>query len=139
MRKEANEEFQPAGKEGSDPGAWLAVERTQLALERTHLAWVRTVITLMVSGFTIDKVAEVFHQERLLEGKALFRHGHLTGLVLISSAALLLFMVTVYYIRRSGELARMRPRGISLFTAGTILSILIFLAGIVLIFLISDT
>jgi putative membrane protein len=139
MRKEANQEFIPSEREGPDPAAWLAVERTQLALERTHLAWIRTVITLMVSGFTIDKVVEVFHQERLQEGKALLRNGHVTGLVLISSAALLLFMETVYYIRRSGELARMRSRGVGLFSPGTILSILIFLAGIVLIYLISDT
>jgi uncharacterized membrane protein YidH (DUF202 family) len=125
--------------DNTDPVMKLAVERTLLALERTHLAWTRTVIVLMTSGFAIDKVTEFLHHERLNAGTALTTHTHVIGLVLLTGACLLLFIETIYFIRRSHELLKMYPeRGVQI-PSGIILSILIFLTGIEVIYLISTT
>ena len=122
-----------------DPTLKLAIERTLLALERTHLAWTRTVITLMTAGFAIDKVTEYIHQERLSSGQAVTAKTHLIGVMLVIGACALLLIETIYYIRRSHELLKMQPERGWQIPSGTILSVLIFLIGIVVIYLVTTT
>lgn len=122
-----------------DTGLKLAAERTQLALERTHLAWIRTIITLMTSGFAIDKLLEVIHSQRVAMGKALTTKTHFTGFVMVLTGILLLVMEGIYYIGRHTELAKMRVSSAGHISRGVIVSVLVFLVGVMLIYLIIDT
>ena len=118
----------------ADEGLKLSIERTELALERTHLAWTRTVVTLIASGFAIDKIAETFHQNRLETGKALLAQSHVVSLVMLVGAVILLIFDTLYYIKRSGELASMKNEKRRAFPTGIILSVIILCVGLLLIF-----
>lgn len=123
----------------ADERTHLAIERTELALERTHLAWIRTVLSLIASGFAIDKLVEIFHSNRLLTGKALVSQSHITGIVLVIAGMLSLLGETIYYVRRSRQLKRMRDSGQKRITHGLVLSVLLFLIGSMLVYFILST
>lgn len=120
----------------ADERTHLAIERTELALERTHLAWIRTVLSLIASGFAIDKLVEIFHNNRLVTGKALISQSHITGIVLVIAGMLSLLVETIYYIRRSRQLKRLRDTKEQKLVHGLLLSVLLFLIGLVLIYFI---
>ena len=120
----------------SDPRIYLAAERTELALERTHLAWIRTVIGMIVSGFALDKLMEVIHSARLQAGTAWFGQAHLTSILLTSLGTLVMAFETMYYVKRSKELRLMRGGTHWRAPSGLIVSILIFLVGVLLVYFI---
>lgn len=122
--------------EEDDPRLELAIERTELALERTHLAWVRTVIALIASGFAIDQLVEIFRAKRITEGTALVRQAHFTGLLLTLSGTVLMIVATMYYLKRRRELAKRRHAKLSWYPPGIFLSLMIFLVGLTLIYLV---
>lgn len=120
----------------SDPRIYLATERTELALERTHLAWIRTVIGMIVSGFALDNLMEIIHAARLEAGTAWFRHAHLTGILLTAMGTLVMAFETIYYVKRSKQLYRMRGATHWRAPSGLIVSTLIFLLGVLLVYFI---
>jgi uncharacterized membrane protein YidH (DUF202 family) len=115
----------------------LAIERTELALERTHLAWVRTIIGLISVGFAIDKGFSMLHQSRLASGEAWVNHGHLAGMIMTISGTVLIVIVTAYYILRLNSLRIMRGKRRLLLAPGLLLSILIFVIGLLLLYFMS--
>ena len=122
-----------------DPRIDLAVERTELALERTHLAWIRTVVGLIVSGFALDKLFEVIHAARLASGQALIKQVHVVGLSLTIAGTLIMLVETIYFYKRTRILKQMRGVNIKFFPSGLIVSILIFLIGVAIIFMLLDS
>jgi putative membrane protein len=122
-----------------DINSELAAERTELALERTHLAWIRTVVTLLTSGFAIDKLLEVIHAQRIIAGKALTTKTHFTGFFLVIGGMFLLIAEGVYYVRRSAELAELRNGRSTHLLRGLFLSTLLLLTAGLLLYLIIDT
>ena len=121
----------------ADPRLDLAVERTELALERTHLAWVRTVISLIVAGFAIDKGLGVLEKGPMAHGETLMNHGHAAGMVLTISGTLLMVLATIFYVKRSRELAQMKGGRKPILAPDVILSVVIILIGTLLIYLVS--
>jgi putative membrane protein len=119
-----------------DPRIYLAAERTELALERTHLAWIRTVIGMIVSGFALDNLMEIIHSARLEAGTAWFRHAHLTGIILTMLGTLVMAFETIYFVKRSKQLYRMRGATHWRVPSGLIVSILVFLLGVLLVYFI---
>jgi len=115
----------------------LAIERTELALERTQLAWVRTIIALMSVGFAIDKGFAMLHQARLEKGEAWVNHGHLAGMVMTGSGTLLIAMITIYYVIRIRALRKMRTKQKLSLAPGIILSVIIFVIGLLLLYFMS--
>ena len=105
MNKENQD--QKMASDTDDPRVDLAVERTMLAMERTLLAWVRTVMGLITGGVAIDKGTAAIHDARLAAGVALMKNGHLAGLTLTIVGTVLMFVVTIVYIRRIRELKQM--------------------------------
>jgi uncharacterized membrane protein YidH (DUF202 family) len=117
-----------------DPRINLAVERTQLALERTQLAWIRTIIGLMTAGVAIDRGFAVLHDARLISGEAWVKNGHFAGLVLSISSTLLITIITAFYLKRMGELNRMRKEERRYLDPAMILSLLILMVGVLIIY-----
>jgi len=113
----------------------LAVERNELALERTLLAWVRTNIGMIGGGFALDKGISAIRKARILSGEAWSSNPHLPGLVIIVSGTLLMLLFTIYYIKRSRELAKMRNRKKSFISSDYIISVMIFVIGVLLTFI----
>ncbi|MEX1202582.1 MAG: DUF202 domain-containing protein [Ferruginibacter sp.] len=120
---------------GSDPSIHLAVERTELALERTHLAWLRTTFTLMTAGLAIDKGAAYIHEERLAKNEAFFNNAHVIGIFLTSLGTVLLLAETIQFVTRSRQLANMKMATASLFSAASVLSMIVILLGVFLAYL----
>ena len=119
-------------EEKTDPRNEWAIERTELALERTHLAWIRTLFTLMTAGIAIDKGLELIHEARLVRGDALFRNAHAIGISLTSIGSVLLLIESIAYIQRSRQLARMKNKKSFAMSTPIVLSLLVFLLGIIL-------
>ena len=117
----------------------LAIERTEFALERTHLAWVRTCITLITAGIAIDKVFAILHEARTETGVAWVNNAHIVGLTMVISGMLLLLMITIYYLKRMTALRQLRGLKRQLFAPGFILSVIIFLIGALLVFMVIST
>ena len=135
--KEQEQQIRAEAEDTVDPRLDLAVERTELALERTHLAWVRTVIGLIVAGFAIDKGLGALEKGPVAYGEALMNHGHAAGMVLTTSGTFLMVLATIFYVKRSRELAQMRGGRKSLLAPDFILSAVIILIGALLIYLVS--
>ena len=112
-----------------DPRVDLAVERTMLAMERTLLAWVRTVMGLITGGVAIDKGTAAIHDARLAAGVALMKNGHLAGLILTIVGTVLMFVVTIVYIRRVRELKQMVSLKTRFPEPGIMLAIFICILG----------
>ena len=121
LRKEAEKD--------SDPRVDLAVERTELALERTQLAWIRTVLGFLGSGIALDKGVEAMHKARMQTGDALFQSAHVIGISLSITGTLLMLITTIFYIRRSHSLARMKGTKPARIPHGVLASFLIILLG----------
>lgn len=96
------------------------------------------VITLMTSGFAIDKLLEVIHSQRVAQGKALTTKTHFTGFVMVLTGILLLIMEGIYYIGRHAELAKMQEASGGHTSRGIIVWALVFLVGAMLMYLIID-
>lgn len=120
-----------------DPRIELSVERTELALERTFLAWIRTVIALITSGFAIDQLVEAFRAGRLISGHALLKQAHVTGLVLTITGTVLMAVMAVYYVRRYRVLVKMRKGKPERLPSGIALSVVVFIVGITLVYLVA--
>jgi putative membrane protein len=120
-----------------DPRVDLAVERTELALERTQLAWVRTLLSMIGGGFVIDRAMEAIHQTRLETGRALFRNGHLAGMLITGLGSVLMVMVTINYGFRARKLAGMKGGKKSFLAPGFLLSIVTIFVGILLLYFMS--
>jgi uncharacterized membrane protein YidH (DUF202 family) len=121
----------------ADPRIHLAVERTVYALERTQLAWIRTIMGLITAGIAIDRGFAALHEARLVTGEAWVKNGHLGGLVLTISGTLLIVMVTIFYVKRTGELNLVRGKKRTLAVPGLFLSLLVFVVGFLAIFFMS--
>jgi hypothetical protein len=67
-------------------------------------------------------------------GKAFLTQIHIVSMVMVFGAMLLLISESVYYIKRSGELALMRNQKKKFLPNGIILSGIIFCIGLLLIF-----
>ena len=120
-----------------DPRVDLAVERTMLAMERTLLAWVRTVMGLITGGVAIDKGTAAIHDARLAAGVALMKNGHLAGLTLTIVGTVLMFVVTIVYIRRIRELKQMVSVKARFPEPGIMLAIFICILGILAVYFLS--
>ena len=131
LRKEAEQD--------TDPRVDLAVERTELALERTQLAWIRTTLTFLATGIALDKGIEAIHNSRVQSGTSLTDNAHIIGISLSITATALLLLVTLYYIRRSRRLARMKGVKPVMFPPGAAASTLIILLGAVISYLLLTT
>lgn len=136
MNKENQD--QKMGSDTDDPRVDLAVERTMLAMERTLLAWVRTVMGLITGGVAIDKGTAAIHDARLAAGVALMKNGHVAGLFLTIVGTVLMFVVTILYIRRIRELKQMVGIKGKFPEPGVILSIFICLLGGLAIYFLSS-
>lgn len=139
MNKPSQVEIRSNTEDFVDPRIDLAVERTELALERTFLAWVRTVLSLMGGGFAIDKGMKAFFDVRIATGKALINNGHAAGMVLTISGTVLMVLVTMHYVKRSAQLAKMKGGRKSIGSPDLILSLLIISIGTFLIYLMWGT
>ena len=135
--KEQVQHIRAEAENTADPSLDLAVERTELALERTHLSWVRTVIGLIVAGFAIDKGLGVLEKAPMAYGEKLMNHGHAAGMVLTTSGTLLMVLATIFYVKRSRELAQMKGARKPFLAPDVILSVVIILIGTLLIYLVS--
>ena len=113
-----------------DPRVDLALRRTEWALERTQLAWVRTAFVMMTAGLTLDKGIAALSEARLLEGRHWVVGGHIGGVLLAASAAALLAMATVSYVRRARELHRSGDQWSERVPSALPLSILVVLLGV---------
>lgn len=135
MNKENQD--QKMASDTDDPRVDLAVERTMLAMERTLLAWVRTVMGLITGGVAIDKGTAAIHDARLAAGVALMKNGHLAGLTLTIVGTVLMFVVTIVYIRRIRELKQMVSVKARFPEPGIMLAIFICILGILAVYFLS--
>ena len=135
MNKENQD--QKMASDTDDPRVDLAVERTMLAMERTLLAWVRTVMGLITGGVAIDKGTAAIHDARLAAGVALMKNGHLAGLTLTIVGTVLMFVVTIVYIRRIRELKQMVSVKARFPEPGIMLAIFICILGIFAVYFLS--
>lgn len=126
-------------KPSADPGAALAILRTELALDRTQLAWVRTAFTFITAGFALDKVTEVIHQTRVLEGKNWVENSHVTGMILVGAATLFLLLCSVAYIRQIRRLAQLKSPPVTHFPTTLAPTALVVILGVALFVLILTT
>lgn len=139
MNDKSEDEIRRQAEMDVDPRIDLAVERTELALERTHLAWIRTVVGLIVSGFALDKLYEVVHAARLASGQALIKQAHMVGLSLTIVGTLIMLAETIYFYKRTQVLKQMRGVNKVFFPSGLIVSILIFIIGVAMVFMLLDS
>jgi putative membrane protein len=130
------QQIRAAAEQDADPRIDLAVERTILALVRTQLAWIRTIITLMTAGLAIDKGFAALHDARMVSGEALMKNGHLAGLLMTSSATLLIMIVTINYLRGMGALNKMKGKKTKLYDPGILLSLFIIVIGFLMLYFI---
>ena len=116
----------------------LALMRTQLALDRTQLAWVRTGFVFITAGIAMDKVMEVLHHQRMIQGTNWVKGAHVTGLVMILSSTLALVLTLAGYVRAARKLALLRGEPAEL--GGPVaMTVLLILVGIVLALLVMTT
>lgn len=139
MNEKDKDQIRAQAEMDVDPRIDLAVERTELALERTHLAWIRTVVGLIVSGFALDKLFEVVHAARLASGEALIKQAHVVGVSLTIVGTLIMLAETIYFYKRTRILKQMRGANTVFFPSGLIVSILIFLIGVAIVFMLLDS
>jgi hypothetical protein len=79
----------------------------------------------------------LLHQARLASGEAWVNHGHLAGMVMTISGTLLILIITAYFIVRMSTLKKMRGQQRILLFPGILLSLLIFVIGILLLYFMS--
>ncbi len=138
MRKgesDQNTLLQSTSEQDADPRVDLAVERTVLALERTQLAWIRTTLTLIATGIALDKGLEALHNARLQRGDAFSESAHAIGTTLAVASTILFFLITWYFINRSGNLSRMNGKRPSWLSPTTLASFLVLLLGVIISYL----
>lgn len=125
---------QPA-MESDDPRVDLAFLRTEWALERTQLSWVRTSFAIMTAGLALDKGTEALHEARLLKGMNWVAGGHVGGILLTATAAILLAIATWLYHQRSRHLAIAHGKPVTAFPPAMIMSWVVVLLGLAVSFL----
>lgn len=128
------QQIRAAAEQDADPRIDLAVERTILALMRTQLAWIRSIITLMTAGLAIDKGFAALHEARMMSGDALMKNGHVAGVIMTSSATLLMMIVMVNYLKGMGALNNMKGKKTKLYDPGLILSLIITVVGFLMLY-----
>ena len=128
------QQIRAAAEQDADPRVDLAIDRTIFALVRTQLAWIRTVLTLMTAGLAIDKGFAALHDARMVSGEAWVKNGHFAGMVMTSSATLLIMIVTFNYIKGLGSLNKMKGKPTKLYDPGILLSIIITLIGFLMLY-----
>lgn len=130
MEEISKQQLRKEAERDTDPRVDLAVERTELALERTQLAWMRTVLGFLGSGIALDKGVEVMHKARLESGDALFQNAHIIGITLSITGTFLMLITTIFYIRRSQTLAKMKGTKMARIPHGVLASILVIILGV---------
>jgi uncharacterized membrane protein YidH (DUF202 family) len=135
-KEESNQQRQrKEAEQDSDPRVDLAVERTEYALERTQLAWIRTVLSLLGGGIALDKGVEAIHKARIETGNSLVDSAHAIGIALSITGTLLMVITSIFYIRRSQSLAKIKGTKPVRIPPGVLASILIILLGVGISFL----
>lgn len=114
----------------ADPRVDLAVERTQYALERTQLAWIRTVLSLLGGGIALDKGIEAMHKARIETGDSLVNNAHAIGIALSITGTLLMLFTTIFYIRRSQGLAKIKGTKPVRIPPGVLASLMVIILGV---------
>jgi formate/nitrite transporter FocA (FNT family) len=77
------------------------------------------------------------HEARVAAGEALIENTHFAGMVLTVSGTALMALSTFYYVRRTAQLNKMRVIKRNVPATGLILSVLIFLIGLIMLYIMS--
>jgi len=134
-KEESDQQLRKEAEQDADPRVDLAVERTEYALERTQLAWIRTVLSMLGGGIALDKGVEAIHKARVETGVSLVNSAHAIGIALSITGTLLMLFTTIFYIRRSQSLAKIKGTKPERIPPGVLGSILILILGIGISFL----